>query len=88
MDTKEVTIDEDVMEMAIQNSKRTGRCVEEILDKYRHFVTDNRRLSDDVSPVFEELKAIQRRNRIVFGNAGDFDWKEELSNELYKKHIG
>ena len=89
MDTKEVVIDDDTMEMAVQLSARTGRNVEEILDKYRYFITDGyQKLIKNVSPELTELRAIQRRNKIAFGMVGDFNWKEELSNELYKKHIG
>jgi len=94
MDTKEIVVDEDTMEMAVQYSARTGKSVDEVLDKYRYFIAEGHKkldFKDDerVSKIMSELKAIQKRYKVAFGNVDpDFDWKEEYANELYKKYVG
>jgi len=82
METKEFVIDDETMEVLQIKANRDGKKLEDVIEKYLQFITD---LLKRVSP---EVKAMQRRNRIVFDVAADFDWKEEVSNELYKKYIG
>ena len=86
MDTKEVIIDENTMEMAKEYSIRSGMNLKDLLDSYTHFVTEGyKEFTKNVSP---EVKAMQRRNRIALDLPADFDWKEEVGNEMYKKYTG
>ena len=75
---KEAVIDDETLKVLQNRAQRDGKKLEDVMDKYVQLVTD---LLKTVPP---EVKAMQRRNKMPAG----FDWKEEISGELYKKYAG
>jgi len=82
MKTKEFVIDDETMEALKARANREGTKLEDLVDRYINLIKG---LQNNLPPEFKEL---QRRNAIAFGSVTDFNWKEELSNELYKKYVG
>ena len=82
MDTKEFVIDNETMKVLEDRASRNGIKLDDEIERYVQFISN---LLKRVPP---EVRAMQRRNGLAFGLAAGFDWKEEVSNELYKKYIG
>ena len=76
MNTKEFVIDDDTMDALRDRAKRDCIQLEDLVDRYILLITN---LQDKIRPEFREL---QRINALVFNHDVDFNWKEELSNEL------
>lgn len=80
MNTKlTLTIEQSVIERAKKYAKEKGRSLSEIIENYLKSITAEQRVSDDFSPLINSL-------RESFKAAESFDYKKELSKELFEKY--
>jgi len=82
METEEVVVSDEVMEVLKRRSQKENVNLEDLIERYVQLISNLRE-----SVPLEELKKIQRRNRALFGDA-DIDLKEEFANAMYKKYVG
>jgi len=78
--TEEVVIDEDIMEELREVAVEKGKSLEETINRYLYFVSEgHKKLTLDMSP---DLASLKGKYRVP----ADFDQKEVLAEELYKKY--
>jgi len=81
MNTKEIVISDGVMEVLKRRAHKENVNLEDLVERYILLITD---LNKSVP---QEILEMQRRNRVLFGDA-DIDLKEEFANAMYKKYVG
>ena len=80
MDTKEIVIDDDVMDELKEVAIEKGRSLEDTIDRYIYFITQgHKKLTVDTLP---DLASLRGKYKVP----ADFNLKDALSEELHKKY--
>ena len=82
MDTKEVVIGDETMEMLREISERKGRSLDEEIQKYIYYITNGRKKIAEMgmSPSLAALVAMRCKV------PDDYDWRKDVEEELYEEY--
>jgi predicted CopG family antitoxin len=83
MDTKEIVIDDDVMEQLREMSKRNGYNLEDVIQKIMYLHSDERKAmaKKEMSPSLAALAGICGKV------PEDYDWRKDLEEELCNEYF-
>ena len=83
METKEMVIRDDVMEIIKKFSKEKGTSLEEEIEKHNYLFSEERKRI--------RMKKMSPSLAALVGICGkvpdDYDWKKDVEEELYKEYI-
>ena len=89
MDTKELVIDDETMEMLKQSSARTGRSLEELINNYAIIFDMGHRAK---MGAYQIDKTKMSPSLAAFAGClgklpDDYDWKKDIEDALYEEYI-
>ena len=84
MDTKEVVIDDETMDMLKEVSERNGRSMDEEIQKYIYYITVGRKKIAEMGDMSPSLAALCSLRVKVPDN---YDWREVAEEERNKKYM-